>query len=307
MTKRNKILLGIFILVDLLLVVFAFWQILGPNLFFPNLALLNPKGQIAVKQLDLLITATSIMLVVIIPVFILTGFIVWKYRAGAKPATYKPNAQSNFYIGSILWVISIVVISFISVLTWKSSHELDPYKKIDSKVKPITIQVISLNWKWLFIYPEQNIATVNFIEIPEKTPIVFSLTSEGPMNSFWVPQLGGQAYAMAGMENKLHLIADEMGEFFGTPAEINGKGFSEMNFKVKAVSNSEFQDWVKTVKTTPTKLNIDTYIDLVKESIKNPVAYYSWVDKGLFNSVMMKYMVPSHVEQTNNSMTEMEH
>lgn len=258
-----------------------------------TLALLEPKGIIALKQHRLILLSLGLMFIVVIPFFAAVIYIAAKYRAGNAAADYNPSWHSKKIMGA-LWGVSILAIGILSVINWNSTHELDPYKSIASDVKPITIQVVALRWKWLFIYPEQNIAAVNSLVIPEHTPIRFELTADdAPMNSFWVPELGGQMYAMAGMSTKLHLMANQTGEFHGSAAEINGAGFAEMDFKTKAVSQSDFESWVTDVKRKPDMLHMSAYNELIKPSKNIPPTYYSMVDSGLYNYIVMKYMSPA--------------
>lgn len=260
-----------------------------------TVSLLEPKGIIAEKELKLMQTAGILSLIIILPVFALTGFIVWKYRASNKKAKHSPDWDSNRWLETIWWLIPCAIIVVLAVITWRSSHELDPYRKLESDKKPLTIKVIALQWKWLFIYPEQDIATVNYLQIPEKTPINFDITADAPMNSFWIPQLGGQVYAMAGMNTKLHLMANGRGTYDGSSANISGEGFSRMRFNVQSVSEDGFDLWVTSVKHAPKKeLNLTSYNELAKPSEHNPKSYYTTEQDGLYNTILMKYMGHGH-------------
>src|SRR5688572_21939694 len=177
------------------------WLVLGANV-----AVLEPAGSIAERQRGLIIFASLLSLIVVVPVFALTFYIAWKYRASNKKAKYTPDWDHHTGIEALWWAIPLALITILSVITYKTSHELDPFRPIASDKKPLTVQVVALQWKWLFIYPEQNIASVNFVQFPEDRPVNFQITSDAPMNSFWIPQLGGQMYAMSGMNTKLHLI-----------------------------------------------------------------------------------------------------
>jgi cytochrome o ubiquinol oxidase subunit 2 len=190
------------------------------------------------------------------------------------------------------WILPSIIILILSVITWQKTHALDPYKPIVSENPPITIQVVALNWKWLFIYPEQNIATINFIQVPVNTPINFILTADGPMNSFWIPQLGGQMYAMSGMSTTLHLIANEEGDFAGSAAEINGEGFSGMRFITRASSQEAFDQWVMNAKASSRFLSLEEYEILAKPSQNNVPVIYAASDPGLYDTIIMKYMSP---------------
>lgn len=255
-----------------------------------DIAVLNPKGWIALEERDLMLIAILMMLIVVIPVFVLTIVIAWEYRASNK-AEYSPDWDYSFLAEALWWGFPCAIIFVLSIITWKSSHTLDPYKPLETDAKPLTIQVVALQWKWLFIYPEQNIATVNFLQFPEQVPINFEITADAPMNSFWIPQLGGQIYAMPGMRTKLHLIANEAGSFRGCSANISGAGFSGMTFIAKASSESDFKSWVEMVKQSPSLLGKKEYEALAAPSEYNPEAFYQLHDKVLFDWVVMKPMM----------------
>ena len=254
-------------------------------------AVLNPKGMIAFKQRQLILTTTLLMLIVVIPVFFITCIFCWKYRAD-RLEKYTPNWGDSVLAECIWWGLPFVIITILSIITWKSCHDLDPFKPIESDRKPMTIQVVALQWKWLFIYPEQKIATVNYLQFPEKTPIDFEITADAPMNSFWTPQLGGQIYAMPGMRTKLHLIAAEPGVFRGSSANLSGRGFAGMHFMAKASLEDEFDNWVQEVKSSSDGLTLDRYLLLAEPSENNPVETYVLKDVGLFEEIVMKYMMP---------------
>jgi len=257
-----------------------------------NIAMLEPKGSVAADELHLMATATLLMLIVVIPVFVLTIFISWKYRAGNKTAKYTPDRDHSTLAETVWWGFPCIIILILSIVTWKSTHALDPYKPLDSKAKPITIQVVALQWKWLFIYPEQNIATINFFQFPEQVPINFEITADAPMNSFWIPQLGGQIYAMPGMKTKLHLIASEPGSFNGSSANLSGEGFAGMTFIAKSSSQGDFDKWVESAKQSPSSLTLNKYQELVKPTSYDPVSTYVLKEENLFEAIVMKPMMP---------------
>lgn len=257
-----------------------------------NMGVFNPKGIIAFAERDLIVTAVLLMLIVVIPVFILLAVFAWRYRASNTRAKYTPDWHNNEILEIVWWTIPTLIIITLGTITWKSSHELDPFKPLVSNVPPVSIQVVALDWKWLFIYPEQGIATVNFVQFPKDTPVNFSITADAPMNSFWIPQLAGQIYAMAGMGTKLHLMASEEGEYAGLSSNYSGAGFSGMKFVAKASSQEEFDTWVNMVRQAPASLSEYEYRELAKKSRNNPVTYYSSVKEGLYDSIIMKYMGP---------------
>jgi cytochrome o ubiquinol oxidase subunit II len=255
--------------------------------------LLDPKGIIASKERGLMRDATLLMLLVVIPVYALTFFIAWRYRASNTKAVHTPEWEHKRASELIWWGVPCAIILVLAVITWTSTHKLDPYRPLASDVKPLTIQAVALDWKWLFIYPEQNIATVNFMEIPDQTPINLQITADAPMNSIWIPKLGGQIYAMPGMSTQLHLMADKPGTYEGRSANFSGVGFARMKFTTQSGSEEDFRRWMESVRRSPDILDANTYHDLAMPSVDNPVAYYASVKDGLFDSIVMKYKVPS--------------
>lgn len=242
MDKKNKF--PFFIIISLLVILIAVLFLHGSE----SVAVLHPKGWVGVQERNLILKTSFIMLLIVIPVVILTIYFGWKYRDGNPKAEYQPEWDNSHRLEALWWGVPCVVVIVFAVWTWTSSHELDPYKPLKSDVKPVRIQVIALDWKWLFIYPEERIATVNFIQFPENTPLNFEITSDAPMNSFWIPELGGQIYAMAGMRTKLHLIANHIGSYRGVSANISGEGFAGMTFAAKASTQEEFDAWIQEVR-----------------------------------------------------------
>lgn len=274
----------------LALFLLGFLALLG-FLSFGHAALLSPAGIIAASERTLMIHATLLMLIVIVPVLVLTFFFAWQYRAGNTKAVYQPEWEHSRMDELVWWAIPLEIVLVLGALTWTSTHELDPRKPLDEArgKPPITIQVVALDWKWLFIYPEERIATVNFVEIPVGRPIKFSLTADAPMNSFWIPQLGGQIYAMPGMINSLYLEADRAGDFSGGSANYSGDGFAKMKFTVRAVQLNEFDAWVSGVRQSPNYLSKDEYSRFAAPSENSAVAYYGRVDNNLYSSIVGKY------------------
>ncbi|MCD7100127.1 ubiquinol oxidase subunit II [Stenotrophomonas sp. MMGLT7] len=258
--------------------------------------ILNPKGQIGHDQKTLLITAVVLMLLVVIPVIVMTLAFAWHYRASNTKARYEPNWSHSTAIEVVVWSIPCLIILVLAVLTWRSSHALDPYKPIDSDVPPVTIEAVSLDWKWLFIYPEQGIATVNEIAFPVDTPLNFRITSDTVMNAFFIPQLGTQIYSMAGMETKLHLIANEQGEFHGISSNYSGHGFAGMNFTARATTDEGFAQWVDKVKAEGKPLDQVAFKALAadRNEKRYPVTYYSSAQPGLFKSIIAAHVGDNH-------------
>ena len=254
-----------------------------------NLDLLAPKGPIGGAEKSLIATSTWAMLIVVIPVIFLTLLFAWRYRASNKSAEYRPNWAHSTAIEVAVWTIPALIILFLAVLTWKSTHELDPYKPLESQVKPINVEVVALDWKWLFIYPDLGIASVNQLAIPVGTPVNFRITSDTVMNSFFIPQLGGQIYAMAGMQTRLHLMANDVGDYAGTSANFSGKGFSDMKFRTLAETPEDFNAWVAKARASTDHLDMDRYYAVAKPEEKASVSYFSSVDPKLFNNIVARY------------------
>lgn len=271
-----------------------------------NVAVLNPQGIVAEKERDLLLFTTALGMVVIIPVFTMLFVFAWRYREGNTKATYRPNEDRNIWYESLWWGIPIIIIAILSVVTWISTHDLDPYKKLDSTKEPITIRVVALQWKWLFIYPDQKIATVNEVRFPEKTPINFELTADAPMNAFWIPNLGSQIYAMNGMTSKLSLEANEQDEYPGVSSNISGKGFSHMSFKAISTSEREFDVWARNIEGSDNHLDWNMYENkLSKPTEGYPVTYFMLHDPALYDKIVMKYMDHTGDDEKREAMSEM--
>ena len=273
MKTKFKVILAV--LITLALIAWA-----GVYLSTQNMGVLNPKGLISIQQRRLMIQASLLMLIVVIPVFVLTAVFACKYREGNTRSKYTPDWEHSALAESIWWGIPLLIIVVMAFITWKSSHELSPFKPLESDVKPITIQVVALDWKWLFIYPEEGIATVNYLQFPEKTPLNFLITADAPMNSFWIPQLGGQVYAMPAMTSQLHLLANETGVFRGASANLSGEGFAGMIFEATATSQEDFESWVKQVKGSSKKIGVDSYGVLAAPSQYNPQESYQLAGLG---------------------------
>jgi cytochrome o ubiquinol oxidase subunit 2 len=255
-----------------------------------SMALFNPQGDIGAQEKTLILVALGLMLLVVIPVIAMTLYFAWRYRASNSKATYAPKWAHSTKIEVIVWAIPCVIVAFLAVLIWRTTHSLDPYQPLKSDVAPVRVEVVALNWKWLFIYPDYGVASVNRLPIPVDTPIDFKLTAESLMNSFFIPQLGSQVYAMAGMQTQLHLIANSPGIYPGMSSAFSGPGFSDMHFDTVATSRPEFDNWIRQARKSPLTLNQATYQTLEQPSSKNPVAFYASVDPGLFNGVVKQYM-----------------
>ncbi len=298
MTKTNKLVASGIVLISTVLLIDHYFQ----NANFP---VFNPTGAIGISQRNIMFQALFLSLFVVIPVFVLTLFITLKYRETNLKAKYTPDWDHNRLIETIWWGIPAILIVILSVITWNSSHQLDPARAISSSNKTIKIQVVALQWKWLFIYPEQQIASVNFLQIPTDTPINFEITADAPMNSFWIPSLGGQIYAMPGMSTHLNLIANEAGSFRGSSANLSGAGFSNMTFTTRATSRAEFDDWAASTRRLNTTFTQSEYDLLAVPSNYKKLAFYAMNDSGLYDRVVMKYMMPGYSPMTANPLYEL--
>lgn len=255
--------------------------------------LLDPQGYIAREQRNVMFLAMGIMLAVAIPMVFSLYFFANKYKDTPKKHHSPDETHYGILIQFFWWAIPSVVVFVLALITWNKTHALDPYKPLDSLTDPVEIQVVALQWKWLFLYPKYKIATVNFIQIPEKTPVNFELTADAPMNAFWIPALSGQIYAMTGMSTKLHVISDNTGEYRGQAGEINGRGFSKMNFAVKASSGEDFESWVSTVKNSNNSLDFEAYSSLASPSENSPVLLYGSYEDGLYEKIIAQFMQPA--------------
>ncbi len=258
-----------------------------------EMALFSPKGDIGIQAKNLIVISLALMLLVVIPVILLTLYFAWRYRASNTKARYEPKWAHSTRIEVVVWTIPCVIVAILAVLIWRTTHALDPYKPLVSDVAPLRIEVVALDWKWLFIYPDYGIATVNQLPVPVNTPLAFKLTSESMMNSFFIPQLGSQIYTMAGMQTQLHLIADTTGVFPGLSASYSGPGFSDMHFLTHSTSREAFDTWVKEAQASPLKLDAGMYERLAQPSLNQKPAVYSQVQPGLFENIVNQYMTGS--------------
>lgn len=301
MLNKKKNVFLILLAFGLIWIVIALMQVVEIYFGQNHIDMLFPKGIIAQKQRNLLFIAQGLMLLIVLPVFALTFIFVWKYRVSNRKAMYKPEMDANHLIELIWWVVPFLIIIAIGIYTWRDTFLLDPFREIQNGKKPVRIQVVALQWNWLFIYPEQKIASLNFFQFPEKTPVNFEITSDAPMNSFWIPQLGGQIYAMPKMTTRLSLMADEIGEYNGSSANISGEGFAGMRFIAKASSEKDFEEWIQTSQQTTNRLGLEEYTELAKPSANYPVKTFRLEKEELFDWILMKYMMPMPEKEVQSS------
>ncbi|WP_176591364.1 ubiquinol oxidase subunit II [Sphingobium sp. EM0848] len=262
-----------------------------------NWVVMNPSGDIAVQQRDLILISVALMLLIVVPVMALVVWFAWRYRAANEAAEkdYDPDWDHSTKLELLIWSAPLLIIIALGALTWVSTHKLDPYRPldridaktaIDPKVKPLTVEVVALDWKWLFIYPELGVATVNELALPTNVPVRFDITASTVMNSFYIPELAGQIYAMPGMKTQLHAVANKPVGSIGFSANYSGAGFSHMRFAYKAVDQAGFDAWVAKAKASSAHLDRNTYLTLARPSEKAPVAYFSSADPKLFDAIV---------------------
>ncbi|BAB53059.1 ubiquinol oxidase subunit II [Mesorhizobium japonicum] len=275
----------------------------GALLLFPlagllsgcDLVVLAPAGDVAAQQRDLLVVSTLLMLVIIVPVMALTVFFAWRYRQSNTAATYAPDWDHSTKLELVIWAAPLLIIICLGALTWLGTHLLDPYRRIDriepgqpvtEAHKPLRVEVVALDWKWLFIYPDYGIASVNELAAPVNQPIDFRITSSAVMNSFYIPALAGQIYAMPAMETKLHAVINLPGTYSGFSANYSGAGFSGMRFAFHGLSDQAFDQWVAQARTAPGALSRENYLELEKPSENEPVRHFASVDPDLFGAIL---------------------
>lgn len=251
----------------------------------------DSKGAVGIAQRDLIILCIGLMMIVVVPAILLSFYFPWRYRSTNTDAAYEPEWSHSARIEMVVWGVPILIVAVLSVIVWRSTHELDPYKPLDVPGEPLHIEVIATDWKWVFIYPDFGIATINQLNFPANRPLVFDITSNSTMNTFFIPQLGGQIYAMAGMRTKLHLVANEPGEFRGMSGNYSGHGFSKMNFIATATSEHDFSRWVKQVRSsTPIVFDFEAFKRVAQPSQGNAVVHFAKVEPGLFKKVIDQFI-----------------
>ncbi|HET7085417.1 MAG TPA: ubiquinol oxidase subunit II [Rhizomicrobium sp.] len=246
---------------------------------------LDAQGPVGANDSTILIDALMIMLVIVVPTILVAFFMAWRYRASNTTAQYLPEWSYSGRIEAVVWAIPILVIMFLGGVIWIGSSRLDPFRPLPSKTPPLEVQVVSLDWKWLFIYPQQGIATVNQLVIPAAAPVHFSITSGSVFNAFFIPQLGSMIYAMPGMTSQLYLQADHPTKLFGVSAHFSGDGFSDMKFQVHSVPPAMFEAWVQQARTAGPTLTAATYGSLARQSHNVKPYTYREVDARLFSDI----------------------
>lgn len=269
-----------------------FWVLAAASLSGCAGGVLDPQGPIGAGNRTILLNSLAVMLVIVIPTLVALLAFAWRFRASNSKARYDPEFTYSGRIELIVWSIPTLTILFLGGLIYYGSYQLDPRRPIASNQPPLEIQVVALDWKWLFLYPDQGVGTVNQLVIPAGAPVHFKLTSASVMNTFFVPQLGSMIYVMNGMQTELHLQADREGDYFGQSAHFSGDGFSDMNFRVRAVPADAFSSWISTVRGGGGVLNASAYRELARQSINSPPASFGHVQPGLFDAVVRQTLPP---------------
>jgi cytochrome o ubiquinol oxidase subunit II len=276
---------------------------LGAALFLSGCdwAVLDPKGPIGDGNATLLVDSVAIMLAIVVPTIVATLAAAWWYRSSNTRAQYLPEFEYSGQLELIVWAIPLLTIMLLGGVAWIGSHDLDPARPLASKEEPLDVQVVSLDWKWLFIYPDQHVASVNRLVIPAGTPIRFSLTSGSVMTAFFVPQLGSMIYTMNRMRTQLNLAADQPGTLRGLATQISGDGFADMHFEVQAVSSQDFYAWLGQVRAGGPALTPESYIELSKQSVVPKPFTFQTVSDGLFEKILDQTLPPGPgpVAETN--------
>lgn len=256
----------------------------------PDIGIISPAGKIASAEFHHMILVALVVMIVIVPLFVGLPWVMWRYRWGSKNAPYRPDWSFSWPLEILIWGVPVLIVGFLGWKLWDHTHQLDPYRSLGGK--PVQVEVVGLDWKWLFIYPQQGIATVNELVIPQHRDISLRLTADGPMMSFIVPRLAGQIYAMGGMVTQLHLEADKTGNFYGRNTQYDGNGFAKQRFVVKSVDARGFRDWVAGAKGKP-PLSLAAYDKLAQASVARKASVYGSVTPDLFARIIAKYN-PSH-------------
>jgi cytochrome o ubiquinol oxidase subunit 2 len=266
-----------------------------------NAVLLDPAGDVAVQQRNLLLISTGLMLLIIVPVIAIALLFAWRYRASNDNATYQPDWDHSTQLELLIWSAPLVIIVCLGALTWVGTHVLDPYRPIARirsgelvrpGTKPLRVQVVALDWKWLFIYPDLGIATVNELAAPANTPIDFQITASNVMNAFFVPALAGQIYAMPGMETQLHAVLNRPGEYQGMSSNYSGAGFSGMHFPFHGLAPADFAKWVASVKAGGGALDRGTYLRLARPSEDVAPMRFAGIDPTLYDAALNFCVAP---------------
>ena len=264
-------------------------------------AVLNPAGDIALQQRNLIYVSTGLMLLIIVPVLVLIVLFAWRYRQSNRKATYDPGFHHSTALELVIWSGPLLIIICLGALTWSSTHLLDPFRRLDriaegrpadKAIAPMVVQVVAMDWKWLFIYPEENIATVNELVLPVDREVRFDITSTNMMNTFYAPTLAGMIYAMPGMRSQVHAVINRPGDYEGFSANYSGAGFSDMRFRLRGVTPAQYLQWVRHTQATGGALTTESYLQLEKPTERHPITLFGSSPHGLFDRVVNRCVAP---------------
>lgn len=266
--------------------------------------LLNPSGDVARQQSNLLVVSVFLMLLIVVPVILMTLWFAWQYRESNTKAIYRPDWDHSTQLELYVWAAPLLIVMALGAVTWVSTHILDPFRPL-SRISPeqplppehapLRIQAVALEWKWLFIYPEQGIAVVNEVAAPLNTPIRFQITSPQLMNSLYIPALAGMVYGMPAMETQIQAIINEPGDYYGVSGNYSGEGYSDMRFSFQGLSEADFENWIAQARTAGAALTTTSYQELVKPSIKDPVRRYASVESNLYHRILNLCVDPQNL------------
>jgi cytochrome o ubiquinol oxidase subunit 2 len=262
-----------------------------------SVSILDAAGPVAAGDRQIMLNALSIMLVIVVPTILAGLAFAWWFRASNRRARRRPGFVYSGRIELLVWSIPLLAIMFLGGVIWIGSHRLDPYRPLDTAARPLNVQVVSLDWKWLFIYPDEGVASVNRLVVPVGVPVHFRLTSATVMNSFFVPRLGSMIATMNGMATQLHLQADQPGDYFGESTQFSGDGFSGMTFTVHAVPPEGYAQWVRDARASGSVLDRAAYEALARKSMDVPPITYRGVEPGLFDAVVAQAIPPGEGPQ----------
>jgi len=285
----KRVLIILFPILVALGLVILFWFLVDGK----RIDVLQPSGEVASAQKDIFALTVFLSALVVLPVFVMLAVFSLRYRKGNKTASYRPEWGENKWLEGLWWGIPILIIGILGVVTYQTSHSLDPYKE-RAGGKPLDVQVVAMRWKWLFIYPEQQVASLNHLPIPVDRPVRFSMTADAPMSAFWIPSLGSQKYAMNGMSSELNLKPKQVGEFTGYTTNINGEGYAKMTFKTKVMTQKDFSSWTSKAKSSDDPMGMAQYDTLARPESVTDERTYRLTDAKLFDMVLQKYGHGAH-------------
>jgi cytochrome o ubiquinol oxidase subunit 2 len=279
----------------------AFVVLLGASLSGCDLLVLHPFGAIAQQQSHLIVVSTILMLLIVVPVLVLTLLFAWRYRSTNTAATYTPDWDHSTSLELLIWSAPLLIVIALGAIAWINTHTLDPYRPLTvtdangaGGGAPLTVEVVALDWKWLFIYPDQGIATVNELAAPIDVPIHFKITSSSVMNSFFIPALAGQIYAMPGMQTELNAVINQTGTYEGFSANYSGAGFSGMHFQFHGMRLLDFEQWVQHARESGAVLDATDYRQLAQPSEHESIHRYSSVAHGLYEAILNQCLTQDH-------------